>query len=347
MSYAGQEFVCTPAQVAVLLEMMTDAGDKVFLWGPPGIGKTEMVEQLGEKKKRPVIEFHASLREQVDLRGVPVYSPETRTTRWAPPNELPQVERDGEFGYFFCDEYNQASPQMQSALGGLVIKGVVGEYVMPKGWIVIAAGNRISDKAAAQRMPSHVRNRFAHIIVVPDIPSWCDWATKNGLPPVIVAFHRLRAGENGGKGLLHVMPKGDENSFPTPRSWTKAAKYVNAPKEFRARLFAAHVGEAYAIEFDGFIDLYNSIGDLKDIVKNPKAAKLPENPSTRYAICTGLARLATKATLANIVEYSKRLNHRESEMLVMHDATIHDPALKETKVYGDWIVSTQDLTAQN
>jgi len=346
MAFAGQEFECTISEAAVLLEMLTDAGDSVFLWGSPGIGKTEVVHQLGAKKGRKVIEFHATLREQVDLRGVPVVNTKTQTTDWYAPSELPQADRDGERGYFFADEYNQAAPQMQSALGGLVLTGKVGDYELPKGWVVIAAGNRVSDKAAAQRMPSHVRNRFAHIIVVPDLPAWCDWANKNAVAPELVAFLRLRQGENGGKGLLHVMPKGDENAYPTPRSWVKAAKYVNAPRQFRVKLLAAHVGTAYATEFDAFIDLFRSIGDLQDIVKSPTTAKLPSDPSTRYATCTGLARMATKGNIANVVTYVKRLQHRESEALVMHDATTRDEALKNTAIYGAWAVENQDLTIQ-
>jgi len=346
MSFAGQEFVCTPAQAFELLKIMTAAGDKVFLWGAPGIGKTELIKQLGVETGLPVMFFHASLREQVDLRGIPVYDPATRTTVWAAPNELPQVERDGPRGFFFADEYNQAAPQVQSALAGLVHDGVCGEYHLPEGWLVIAAGNRVSDRAAAQRMPTHVRNRFAHLVVVPDIPAWCDWAVQNNVAPELVAFQRLRAGELGGKGLLHVMPTDDNtNAYPTPRSWVKAAKYVGAPKALRVKLMAAHVGAPYASEFDAFIDLYRSIGDLQDIVKNPATAKLPENASTRYAVSTGIARMATKANIDNVVVYAKRLP-RESQILVIHDATLRDQSLKNTKAYGAWAVENQDLVIQ-
>ena len=141
------------------------------------------------------------------------------------------------------------------------------------------------------------------------------------------------------------MPKGDENAFPTPRSWTKCSKYVNAPKAHRMRLFAAHVGDAYAAEFDGFIELYRSLGSLEDIVKDPAGAKVPTEPSTRYAVCTGLARLATKTNIDAVVTYAKRLP-RELQVLVIHDATTRDAGLKNTKAYGAWAVENQDLTIQ-
>jgi len=279
------------------------------------------------------------LRETVDLRGIPVPDPKTGTTRWLVPDELPNAERDGEFGYLFCDEINQASPQMQAALGGLILYGVVGEYHLPKGWVVIAAGNRLSDRASAQRMPTQMRNRFAHLYVTPDVDAWTKWANANGVAPEFVAFVRLR------RELLHMMPKGDENAFPTPRSITKAAKYVNAPKEHRLRLFAGLIGDGPAAEADGFIELYRSLGSLDDIVADPDGATVPTEPSCRYAVCTGLGRIATRKNFPNIIRYAKRLN-RESEILVVTDATGRDATLKNTPAYGSWAVDNQDLTIQ-
>jgi hypothetical protein len=334
-----REHEVTIAEAAILMEILTEAGDTVMLWSMPGIGKNGIVDQLGAKLKRKVIPFHAALRETVDLRGIPMGNTSTGTTQWLVPDELPQAERDGEFGYLFLDEINQANPQMQAVLGGLILDRRVGDYKLPPGWRIIAAGNRVSDKAAAQRMPTHLRNRMAHIFITPDVDAWTKWANANSVAPEVVAFVRLR------RELIHMMPKGDENAFPTPRSLTKAAKYVHAPKEHRMRLFASLIGDAVAAELDGFIELYRSLGSLDDIAANPDSANIPTEPSVRFAVCTGLGRLANRKNFANIIRYAQRLP-RESEILVVTDATGRDKTLKNVAAYGEWAVRNQGLTIQ-
>jgi hypothetical protein len=335
-----KEHTVSVSEAAIMLRFMTDAGDPVMIWGPPGVGKSDIVRQLGLATNRKVIEFRTNIREPVDVRGIPVPDMVTGKTRWFVPDELPQVERDGEFGILFIDEINTGSPQMMAVMFQLILDRCVGDYHLPKGWVIVAAGNRVGDRASAQRMPTALRNRFAHIFVEADVASWTNWATANDVPPELVAFIRLR-----GQDVLHVMPKGDENAFPTPRSWTRCGKYVTAPKQHRMRLFAAHVGDAYAAELDGFIDLYNSIGSLDDILTNPADAKVPTEPSVRFAICTALGRMATKKTFPAIVEYAQRLP-RESQILVVHDATLRDAKLKNTATYGQWAVANQDLVIQ-
>lgn len=325
---------------ADLLELLTDNNDAVMLWGAPGIGKSSIVYQLGAKTSRKVIEFRTNIREPVDVRGVPVADVATGTTKWFVPSELPQVERDGEEGYLFIDEINSGTLQMMAVMMGLVLERKVGDYVLPKGWRIIAAGNRVGDRAAAQRMPTALRNRFAHLFIVPDVEAWAKWANANGVAPEAVAFIRLR------RELIHQMPKGDENSFPTPRSIVKAAQYVNAHRSIRQKLFAAHIGDAAAGEFDAFIDLYASVGSLHDIVQDPDGAALPQDASMRYATCTGLGRLADHKNFANIMKYAGRLP-RESHALIVHDATNRDETLKKTSEYVNWAVNNQDLTSGN
>jgi hypothetical protein len=265
----------------------------------------------------------------------------TGTTRWLVPEELPNAERDGEEGYLFLDEINTASPQMMATLMQLVLDRKVGDYVLPAGWQIIAAGNRVSDRAAAQRMPTALRNRFSHLTVLPDVNAWAVWANANGVAPEMVAFIRLR------RELIHRMPRGDENAFPTPRALTAAAEFIDEPSiSMRQKLFAMHVGNDVAGELNGFIELYQSLGSLDDIVANPENAKVPTEPSQLYAVCTGLARLATRKNWTQIVKYAERLRG-EHQVLLVHDATVRDPKLKETAAYSAWAVKHQDALLQS
>jgi len=228
-----------------------------------------------------------------------------------------------------------------AVLFGLVLDRRVGDYVLPPGWKIIAAGNRVSDRAAAQRMPTALRNRFAHLFVAADVNAWAAWATANDVAPEMVAYVRLR------REVIHQMPKGDENAFPTPRSLTKAAKYVSvADVGMRQKLMAAHVGAVIAGEVTGFIELYQSLGSLDDIVANPDTAKVPSEASQLYAVATGLARLATRKNFTAIMKYCARLDG-ERQMLLVHDATVRDPKLKETAAYSAWAVKHQDLIMQS
>jgi hypothetical protein len=331
----------TIARAAVLLRYHILAKHSTMLWGEPGLGKSSIVYQvalaLGGWK---VIDFRANIRETVDLRGLPVTDHKTGTTRWYSPDELPREDRDGKFGILFLDEINTARTEMQAAMFQLVLERKVGDYKLPDGWVVVAAGNRVSDRAAAQRMPTALRSRFKHIKIEPDVGAWVDWATSTGIAPVLVAFMRMR-----GADVIKRKPRGDENAWPSFRSITDTAAYVDAPKDVRQQLFAAGVGDATAAEIDGYIEIYNSLGDIADMVAHPDTAPLPTEASARYAVSTGIARLATRQNLGNVMKYAKRLP-REYQVLVMHDATLRDAKLKNTKVYGEWAVDNQDIILQ-
>src|SRR5215471_17052962 len=204
-------------RAALLTQRYIAKRRSVHLWGAPCIGKSDVVRQIAKQLGWNLIEWRANLREPVDCRGIPVADLATGVTKWLTPDELPRVERDGECGILFLDELNTASPQMQAVLFQLVLERRMGDYKLPDGWVIVAAGNRVSDRASAQKMPTALRNRFAHIYVTPDVGAWVKWAVANDVAPEMIAFVRLR------RELLHRMPKGDENAFPTPRSLTMAA----------------------------------------------------------------------------------------------------------------------------
>ena len=133
----------------------------VFLWGPPGIGKSDLVKQIGEDAGREVIDVRLALWEPTDIKGIPYYNAEQGKMVWAPPAELPTDPEST--AVIFLDELNSAPPAVQAAAYQLILNRKVGTYVLPKGVDIVAAGNREGDRGVTYRMPAPLANRFVHL----------------------------------------------------------------------------------------------------------------------------------------------------------------------------------------
>jgi hypothetical protein len=141
----------TIATAASCLRECVDADIPAFLWGAPGIGKSQAIDQAAASLNMPVIDWRANLRDPVDVRGLPVVDIKTGVTRWLCPAELPVNGRHGPRGILKMDELNTASPAMMAACLQIVLERHAGEHKLDNGWVPVAAGNRMSDRAAVQR----------------------------------------------------------------------------------------------------------------------------------------------------------------------------------------------------
>ncbi|RWC91703.1 MAG: MoxR family ATPase [Mesorhizobium sp.] len=316
-----------------VVESYLDADIPVFKWSPPGVGKSSLIKQITRDRGWGLVDFRCSTRDPVALMGIP--SAETETTRWKVPDEFPQVERDGKEGILFLDELNTAAPSMQAAAFGLVLDRKVGEYTVPAGWRVVGAGNRQSDRAAAQRMPTALANRFAHVDIDPDVDTTTRYFNERGIDPMMIAFLRFRP------GMLHMMEGSDLRAFPTPRSWEQAAKVIK--KDNRLHMITGLVGEGAAAEFEGFIRVYSTLPSLDQVIAHPETTVVPTEPAARFAIAAGLARKAKKDNFAAIMTYIRRLP-REFEVMMTVDAVRRDGDLGKTQAFIDWSVRNQDVT---
>jgi MoxR-like ATPase len=158
----------------------------VFLWGPPGIGKSDLVKQIGEEADREVIDVRLALWEPTDIKGIPYYNADQGKMVWAPPSELP-VDEDST-AIIFLDELNSAPPAVQAAAYQLILNRRVGTYKLPKGVDIVAAGNREGDRGVTYRMPAPLANRFVHIEMKVDFDDFQDWATLNKVHPEVVGY---------------------------------------------------------------------------------------------------------------------------------------------------------------
>src|SRR6056297_1721926 len=116
----------------------------VMLWGPPGVGKSQIVAEVAGRHDVPVIDVRLSQMEPSDLRGIPFRSGEL--VEWAVPAMLPDAGRHGPRGILFLDEITSAAPTVSAAAYQLILDRRLGAYEVPAGWAIFAAGNRQGDR---------------------------------------------------------------------------------------------------------------------------------------------------------------------------------------------------------
>src|SRR5215472_14800209 len=246
--------------ISSALRTLVTARQPVFIWGGPGIGKSAVVRQLAVGLAVPLQDVRALLLDPVDLRGLPFLGSDGRS-KWATPEFLPQ---DGT-GILFLDELNAAPVMVQASCYQLVLDRKLGEYTLPDGWAIVAAGNRDSDRAATNRMPTPLRNRFVHLEFEVDLQEWCEWAIQNGIRPEVIAFLRFRP------ELLSAFDR-DQNAFPSPRSWEFVSRILasSPDKAIEHELFAAAVGQGAATELSGFLRMFRELPNIDAILMNPQ-----------------------------------------------------------------------------
>lgn len=307
----------------------------LFIWGPPGVGKSDSVKAAAAALKVELIDLRLPLLEPVDLRGLPVVS--NGKAKWSIPSFLPTTGK----GILFLDEMVQAAPSMQAAASQLVLDRKIGEYKLPDGWHVVAAGNRMSDRASTNSMPTHIANRFVHINAEVHVESWIAWALTHDIDIRVVAFIKWRS------MLLHQFePQAKVLAFPSPRSWAFVSNLLSA-KTDRALLtdfVRGSVGDGAASEFMGFLNVFDKLPSIDAILLNPKTVPIPSDMAVLYAVVTTLSAKATADNIGRIVTFFNRLTDEaqrpEFSVLAMKEITARDASgsgrIVNTKGFMEW-----------
>ena len=312
------------------------AGLNTMIWGGPGIGKSEIPAQIAKESGVKLLDFRANLFDPVDVRGIPYLAKMKETvkhfTRWAVPDVFPIVDRDGEEGIFLIDELPTAPAATQNAFLQLLITREVGNYKIPDGWSIIAAGNRLTDAAAVYQMPSPVRNRLAHYELEADLGDWVEWAVSNGVDTSVVSFIRYRP------NLLYNFNP-EDFAFPTPRSWSYVDKRLKLPKVDEESLFygvSALVGDGAAGEYIAFRQIYTELPDIDHLIDNPHTYKVDDNPAVMYALSGALAARACDAKMENIMKVIKKLP-TEFQVITVKQSLIKDKTIVQHNAVDQWI----------
>jgi len=323
-----------PSYISEALETLIKVKQPTFIWGPPGVGKSQVVKQVAEKLNFEIRDVRAVLLDPVDLRGLPAINGNNRA-HWCPPEFLPQKGK----GTLFLDELNAAPPLVQAACYQLVLDRKLGEYMLPDGWAVIAAGNRETDKAVTHRMPSALANRFVHIEFEVHLDDWVVWALDASVITEVIAFLQWRP------ALLYAFdPTRNDKAFPTPRAWEFVSNILKEVpgKDIEYELIKGTVGEGAATELLGFLKIFRSLPNPDAVLMNPDQADVPTDPATLYAICGALAPKASEQSMDRLVKYANRLP-AEFSVLLVRDSIRNDKQVVNTRAYIEWASAHSDV----
>ncbi len=322
-----------PSQITTAIKTLLTVRQPLFLWGAPGVGKSQVVAQTAAALNLELIDIRALLLDPVDLRGLPRIT-ENRS-EWCTPSFLPQKG----CGILFLDELNAAPPLVQASCYQLVLDRRLGEYHLPDGWTIIAAGNRESDRSVTHRMPSALANRFVHIDFEADLEEWLLWAKESGIAEEIRAFLRFRP------SLLHnFQPESAEKAFATPRSWEFASKIMQSDidDELRYQLLEGTVGLAATRELEGFIRIWQQLPTAEEVLDAPQSIPLPSDPAILYAICEMVGRAVNPAQSEALMLFARRLPE-EFSVLLVREAVRHCNQIAGSESFGRWAAEHSEV----
>jgi hypothetical protein len=280
----------------------------VFLWGPPGIGKSDIIHQIGENMEALVIDIRLSLWEPTDIKGIPYYAANDNCMMWAQPAELPDEVTATKYKniILFLDEMNSAAPAVQAAAYQLILNRRVGQYKLPDNVVIVAAGNREADKGVTYRMPAPLANRFVHLEMAVDFDDWFQWAVINKQHKDVVGYLQFSK-----KDLYDFDPKSPSRSFATPRSWSFVSELLEDDDDevTTTDLVSGSVGEGLAVKFMAHRKVAASMPNPTDILQGKVKELQTKEISAMYSLTVSLCYELKEASDKNDKKFDDKVNN--------------------------------------
>ena len=304
----------------------------VMLWGPPGVGKSQAVRQIAAEiekstgKRAVVTDVRLLLFNPIDLRGIPTANADKTLAIWLKPQIFQMDPSDRVVNILFLDEISAAPQSVQAAAYQITLDRVVGEHRLPENCIVIAAGNRTTDKSVAYKMPKALANRLMHLEVEGSFASWREWAVRSGVNAKVIGFLSFKR-----EYLSCFDSSTDELAFATPRSWEMVSNLLNSVSDDADKMFsliAGIVGCGVAVEFRTWTNIYNQLPSVKDIFDGKRPA-MPRSTDALYALVSSMVAYAREhrnemGKIANSITYANDMPPDFSAVLLKDYMYIED-----------------------
>lgn len=327
----------SPSRLKIAIAHSINRKRPLFIWGPPGIGKSDIVAEVARSQGRPLIDIRLPLMEPTDMRGIPyladvkVYDAKgvlvkdeqgvqltEKVFTWSNPSDLPTDPNSRALVFF--DEMSAAPPSVQVATYQIILNRRIGSYKMPEGVAIIAAGNRVKDKGVAYNMPLPLANRFSHLTLETNAADWTEWALLNRVHKDIVGYLSFQPND-----LYNFNPGNESYAFATPRSWYFSSELLSdtldngdivdtsMPDDVLGDIIKGTIGEGPGVKFMTYRKQAANLPNAKDIL-NGKVTKLTSKQiDIMYALTTAMA-----YELVDSAERAQRaMKNGDSKLLVL------------------------------
>lgn len=304
----------------------------LFLWGAPGIAKSSVVEQVAKQLNFKLIDIRLTQMEPTDLRGIPVPFKDDAGrayVEWAVPMLLPKRDAGertstivDEFGHKYdgaiilLDELPNAAPSVQAGSYQIVLDGALGEWTCPDNVIVMAAGNRDTDKGSTFKMPTPLMNRFTHIEMTVDFMDFQTYALQSGFHKAVVGYLTAFKHE-----LFQFEPTSASRGFPTPRSWESVSDILrgdpNLPEMVQLALISGAVGDGVAVKFLEYRKNAEAMPAAIDILDGKVKELKRTDVSLCYALTTAMC-YELRDSANRVSKASKENTKKEKDTLNKH-----------------------------
>ena len=255
---------------------------------------------------------------------------------------------------------------MVQALGyQLVFDRCIGEHMLPKACRVMAAGNRLEDRAVVHPMPSPLRSRFVHLEQKVDFDSWFEWAIVGPQEEgsLTLPFMNMAAVDTDDEFAVEVAfllrykrellmtfdPKSDAMAYACPRTWEYVSRLVKqgltGSTKVEMALLTGSVGEGPAIVAAGFLDTYRQLPDPTTVIRDPLGVKMPTNQSALIGLCGAVGMEADEDNMDAIVQFAMRPDMRpEMGEFLIGVVLKNEPLCQFQKAYGRWEIHLSNLS---
>lgn len=326
----------------------------VMLWGPPGVGKSQGVRQIAKRieketgKKTHVTDVRLLLFNPIDLRGIPTANEDKTLAIWLRPQIFQMDDSSDVVNILFLDEISAAPQSVQAAAYQITLDRVVGEHRLPDNCIVIAAGNRTTDKSVAYKMPKALANRLLHFDVEVSFSAWKRWAIRAGVNDKVIGFLSFRQ-----DALMQFEAGSNDLAFPTPRSWEMVSNILNNVNDDVDKVFsliAGLVGLEIASELKTWVKVYKDLPSMEEVFSG-QTSVVPRQPDSLYALTSAMFSYAKShsedmTAIRNSICYAQKLPPDFSVVLLKDYMAIEeDYTLKLMRIpeFARWMESKGSL----